>query len=1560
MIRPLLRVLPSLSGNVKLVCDLDNYHKNSQNDFECFVRSARLSPLSSNLFNKFISVSLLQSSYEWDLRKFFINYSDYFWKTHFNYSKIDLPIYDNTETNRTRNIDFEFGAKRISYSKNSKQFAFFAPIYIDNVNDIPDYFEMTFDINNGVYRSSKKVKVNLSNKSDNPENYLFNYIEHYVKQIDDNVIFCLPNDKQATYWGIDLKSGGFTKISDNTFVKLLKKQTTILNFDNVLCKGFERNNIVMRQVLPFCFYFNINDILSETEKQKYQYSRIDISGKWYKDGKEIDVYDWDIDYTEYYQTIKTLNLNTGLIEYDYLTYQNDKGEKVIQNIMDIAYPALRDSLYDNYRFSNKITPNFCRWKLKYSSDEHPYITNMNVAFSMNQNSLTRYKEFPVKTENTSGLVHTLKQDSHFYNNLILPLTSENAKIYNKYHNQEYNEYKYIQNNFASNWFELMNPSLGVNECVTSNDLFCDVKDNKVYFNGILYDLQKIYDTFNNVPKIDKFGVFITLKYNPITRKNLDKFLYTDNVIFKQFGKYVKNANTFINDNILTDVDTQLFSKLNTSLKTDEISKNNIFIFNDKNTGDFINLSDFNIDYYELNHYFKQEDLEQIIDKTYLPHENRFFNGNEFIPINKVNQIINEQDNDLTVYYSSLEDNPLLCSSKDNYSVINFTPEIISKTEISEKNALSFYQKHNFISKKDLKDILKTTSSEADSLIAYISNNCYHYVWNPILTDNSSFTYAKNCFVKIEGFNARFYGDIIEKDKVKYDNDVLYIDPFNYNNIIDHYNNTWLKYSDEKFSYINFSENSTQSNTLSDYIDTLNSINWYGKFLNKAHLQYFIQYIYDDPNASGIRRKKSVTDIYVRKRFMYDDNNLKIHDVYIPLSEYFNFRNLDNISDTDYNKLINDIVGSIDYNEDDKYFYFNTLNIKNKNNIVKFNYDELLDGEIIDNIIDEQFLDKMNHLINNVELGKTEPQHFKFDLCFKKTFVKMNKEIYKLINLEEELNAPYKDLYVYEFEKDFEYNNNCKIYHILNRYKTIKDTQEVIEEPFYKYLTSERECLKPLFNNIFMEDKEDTKIYCEYSLDNLETDVRVIDSNDNVIDTFVRHNKNNALCLFDTSAFNLDANGNVALEKPITIANKNYFTYAYWSNYLTEEQQQKYAYLYPTYDRYSAKKTYFSQFEITKDVSYYYSESITKTRDILSYTYYTKSAWESLENKPINYDYFFDNEKLMYIYSTWRIKTEEYEEILIKPGKHTYTYVLDDLGLFDSFNLNTYSYFNKDTNKTENYAFYLINVELNNTSSSLNIIKDKDEYVKFIDLINGKDVSENNFIYDIYKQILPFTKNNPLDTLYSGENLMVIPKYYKFPVNYVATSYYDKANELHNDIVFLPKPHDNIVLERYFDNIVPLFRQTESFNSYLLKYKNVNKTFAHSYHTNEVIEKEFISIKNYPGVPIIDINTNKEIKREYDLEYKHYNDNRVYNLPESFDIEIKQLLTYEDLLIAQTKQNTLEQFKKYIYQHSKNQFVDNQILFLFNRYKVDYLHNCDSLTIDLTAKLYKLVYRFTLL
>ena len=57
-----------------------------------------------------------------------------------------------------RNKDFEFGVKRISYSKNGNQFACFAPIYIDNVNDIPGYFMLDIKLDNGAYKITKRIK----------------------------------------------------------------------------------------------------------------------------------------------------------------------------------------------------------------------------------------------------------------------------------------------------------------------------------------------------------------------------------------------------------------------------------------------------------------------------------------------------------------------------------------------------------------------------------------------------------------------------------------------------------------------------------------------------------------------------------------------------------------------------------------------------------------------------------------------------------------------------------------------------------------------------------------------------------------------------------------------------------------------------------------------------------------------------------------------------------------------------------------------------------------------------------------------------------------------------------------------------------------------------------------------------------------------------------------------------------------------------------------------------------------------------------------------------------
>ncbi|MBQ3945273.1 MAG: hypothetical protein II670_06625, partial [Alphaproteobacteria bacterium] len=88
MLKPLLHTIPSLSGNVTLACHLSDYKKNGD-IIEAHVRNARLVPLSSNISIKKCEVSLLQSSYEFDIQKFYSYYPNYFYKSMFEFNDID-------------------------------------------------------------------------------------------------------------------------------------------------------------------------------------------------------------------------------------------------------------------------------------------------------------------------------------------------------------------------------------------------------------------------------------------------------------------------------------------------------------------------------------------------------------------------------------------------------------------------------------------------------------------------------------------------------------------------------------------------------------------------------------------------------------------------------------------------------------------------------------------------------------------------------------------------------------------------------------------------------------------------------------------------------------------------------------------------------------------------------------------------------------------------------------------------------------------------------------------------------------------------------------------------------------------------------------------------------------------------------------------------------------------------------------------------------------------------------------------------------------------------------
>ena len=604
MIKPLLRTIPSMSGNVKLACTLLDYNKIKEDTFETNIRGAHLLPLSSSLFQKSVTANLLNSSWEYDLKKFYAAYSDTFFDTVFPISVLEMPILDETQVFKNRNTDLEYGVKRVSYDKSGCQFACFAPIYIDDSKDIPSYFLLKIEITAKRAHITKYIKVNIASNAKSNYNYIYKYLNTYLSKIDDNVAYVNNADHTVTYYGIDLLNGGFTKVVDATVSSLFNIQMPIQMFDNTLSIGFERNRICMRQSIPLCFYFNVQDILNSAELEKFKFGTIVFSGNYYdSNDNKIDWYDYDWDYDFHSEDILAMNELTGIMSI-IPGYES--------NIMDAGFPSFNDTRLTQYQFANKLSVSFTRWKLKYSSDEWPYITNMSWAFSNNQDSNYKYREYPSSYLQQAGFAYI--NDKLAYD-LIFPLGTDKEK-YDKINSRSASKYKAIMDNYCLNWFDVI-PNTDIKSNYTSIN-WSDVNDGYSYFNSVLYNLNAIYNKMQYPDKVDKIDKFAVLLY-----PNTTEHIYTEDFI-KDEIMFVSNAIEYttgtsestvpvdpnIFNNIVNNVPNYTLYKQNTDNNAN-IKFNQLFVEStdpNYNGTKYVNMHDLGIEYHDLNTYVKVRDV----------------------------------------------------------------------------------------------------------------------------------------------------------------------------------------------------------------------------------------------------------------------------------------------------------------------------------------------------------------------------------------------------------------------------------------------------------------------------------------------------------------------------------------------------------------------------------------------------------------------------------------------------------------------------------------------------------------------------------------------------------------------------------------------------------------------------------------------------------------------------------------------------------------------------------------------------------------------------------------
>lgn len=1087
MFKPLLKSIPSLSGNMKIVCDLEGYKIDSSNRYiyNCNVNNAYLTSISSNIYDKNIPVNLKNNSFEYDVQQFYLYYADIFYKNNFNYSKINIPIIDFTSTINNSNTDFKFGCKRVSYMKSGNTLAFYSPIYVEGEEDIKGKYFVITCIFNKVYQLKKQIKIKISNI--NEGNNLADYLVRYASKLDDRVINCSSSYKNI-YYGISLKKGGFVRIEDNISSNLYNKYYTINDFDATINKGFERNYLMMKQVIPLSFYFDPNNLLNDFEKNIYNNAEVIIQGRWYDENdNEIPFYDFSDDYSKFEEDIYNLYYE------DEFRYVNTE-----KNIMDLKYPACNEASSNNYRFINTVYKTYNRWKLKYSDDNYPYIINNNYAFSFNQGSLYTYKEFPILYSSMRAFAKLVSNTEY---NLLFDYNDVYGKDNYTILNNKSQYFDLYNKNYIANFFNLFDDGIFNKDEVWSNVN----KDGKVYHKGILYDLNTIYnDNLRMDYKIDKFAVFVNPNFDYTLAKDFNdtykecktvfsynfsnitdyfnyyqltskySYLYNykvarkdDNGEYIDLGGYLLNQNNIYDhgNNIYIDVNDIYI--VNFILNNKKIDLSNTLVVNDKEIT--LNLIDgfkiievhnvkniFDKYFKELKSYYKQPDQREV--------DNMLFRSRKFVEIESIYWAVDKLY--FSIYpnktkYSLIKNYELLENIEDKNIVLYYKSQFV-RLDDDLDNYLGYYYDvlgYDY----DLRygsQLIITGSNNINSPLKYKT----YFFSNGLYDKKGKILYTSQVFRELNELN-RNYGQWFDASDINF----IYVDPYNLEKL-------------HKIYGLEFNPEFRRD--------------FYCNFLNMDHIRLYHEKLYKNADLSG---EFSIDNIFIKIRnfnniiIKLNDNantdfsTITVQDDYIPITNFGLYN-------------INDITYFIDYIEEDKCFSFND----NYNKYIEA-YNKVINGEDVKVSLSEYY--KYLGIIYMLSIYNIKH----FEICFKKEMIALTEDLYHLI-INRENDEIFKDLYLYHIEdpKDYKcqmYYNDTKAVELNENEENIADTiwdkTSIVEhtidvnchinisgnlaltglKDFY-YNNNITSSLEPYFNEIYDENMTETKIYSDYFINNI--------------------------------------------------------------------------------------------------------------------------------------------------------------------------------------------------------------------------------------------------------------------------------------------------------------------------------------------------------------------------------------------------------------------------------------------------------------------------------------------
>ena len=328
----IVRANPKLSTNIKLMSNGN------------FVMLESFDSCKEISYSKYKNVKTYDSGkYNIDLSKFWKNTD----KT-FAYSV--LQEFDNTTVKESFDKQYETfywsGCEYIDSLEYNESLGFLAPLWIGK--NIPERF-VIFRINDPSYWNFVIQKGNVSDLDfehdildkceivktfDLTENSrLGSYIRRYCTQDGFPEAPLTLNDEWLSFNGISYSTGEFTSVKEHYSERFWKHDDTVLEFDKYITEGFERNGVVIANLL------NIEFLFDDEKPNEYEFTRyFGLYCNAIYDGK------FDIEKENLYNIGNSYDFNIN----DYDIYKS--GKFIASNKDGVNVPATMDS--------NELSPIF--------------------------------------------------------------------------------------------------------------------------------------------------------------------------------------------------------------------------------------------------------------------------------------------------------------------------------------------------------------------------------------------------------------------------------------------------------------------------------------------------------------------------------------------------------------------------------------------------------------------------------------------------------------------------------------------------------------------------------------------------------------------------------------------------------------------------------------------------------------------------------------------------------------------------------------------------------------------------------------------------------------------------------------------------------------------------------------------------------------------------------------------------------------------------------------------------------------------------------------------------